>query len=76
VALGTAIALTCVEACHEGKVHISNHLTALFLALACATPAYAVESVVLPEPSALFLLALGVAGVAIGRKFSTKRPRD
>jgi hypothetical protein len=58
-------------------VHISKNLFALFLALAPASPAWAgTGSVALPEPSALFLLALGVAGVAIGRKFSSKRPRD
>jgi hypothetical protein len=33
-------------------------------------------SVALPEPSALLLLSMGVAGVAIGRRFSSKRPRD
>jgi hypothetical protein len=33
-------------------------------------------SVALPEPSALLLLSVGVAGVAIGRRFSSKRPRD
>ncbi|MBB4859575.1 hypothetical protein HNO88_002904 [Novosphingobium chloroacetimidivorans] len=52
-------------------------LTAVVLAVACAMPALAASgSVALPEPSALLLLGLGVAGVAIGRRFSTKRPRD
>lgn len=42
-----------------------------------ATPALAANgSVALPEPSALLLLSMGVAGVAIGRRFSSKRPRD
>jgi hypothetical protein len=42
-----------------------------------AVPAFAGSgSVALPEPSALLLLSMGVAGVAIGRRFSSKRPRD
>jgi hypothetical protein len=58
-------------------VHISKILTALFLGIVPVSPAWAGSgSVPLPEPSALFLMALGVAGVAIGRKFSSKRPRD
>ncbi|VWX46904.1 PEP-CTERM sorting domain-containing protein [Novosphingobium sp. 9U] len=52
-------------------------LTAAVLAAACATPALAASgSVALPEPSAMLLFGLGVAGVAIGRRFSSKRPRD
>ncbi|TDW65222.1 putative secreted protein with PEP-CTERM sorting signal [Novosphingobium sp. PhB55] len=37
-------------------------------------PAFAADATRLPEPSGLFLLALGVTGVAIGRRFSSKRP--
>lgn len=52
-------------------------LTAAVLAMVFVTPAYAAGgSVELPEPSAMLLLGLGVAGVAIGRRFSSKRPRD
>ena len=52
-------------------------LSAVVLTAALATPASAAEgSVALPEPSALLLLSMGVAGVAIGRRFSSKRPRD
>lgn len=36
-------------------------------------PAFAAEATRLPEPSGLFLLAMGVAGVVIGRRFSRKR---
>lgn len=57
-------------------MNISTNIAALFLGLAPATPALAAGTVALPEPSAMFLLALGVVGVAIGRKFSSKRPRD
>lgn len=56
---------------------LPKFLTASFLAMIPVTSAFAsTGSVQLPEPSALVLLTLGVAGVAIGRKFSTKRPRD
>lgn len=52
-------------------------LTAACLSVALVTPANAAEgSVALPEPSALLLLGMGIAGVAIGRRFSSKRPRD
>ncbi|MFK4871922.1 PEP-CTERM sorting domain-containing protein [Novosphingobium sp. ZW T3_23] len=36
-------------------------------------PAFAADATRLPEPSGLFLLAMGVAGVVIGRQFSSKR---
>ncbi|MET1754275.1 PEP-CTERM sorting domain-containing protein [Novosphingobium sp. RD2P27] len=56
---------------------LPKFLSASFLAVIPAASALAATgSVPLPEPSALVLLTLGVAGVAIGRKFSTKRPRD
>jgi hypothetical protein len=52
-------------------------LTASLASALLATPAAAAGvSVALPEPSALVLLGLGVVGVAIGRRFSSKRPRD
>lgn len=52
-------------------------IAAASLTAALATPALAAGgSVALPEPSAMLLLSLGVAGVAIGRRFSSKRPRD
>ncbi|GEM_PF-1463571 len=46
-------------------------LAAAFLA---PIPAFAAEATRLPEPSGLFLLAMGVAGVVIGRRFSRNRP--
>jgi pyridoxal biosynthesis lyase PdxS len=52
-------------------------LTAAVLTAILSAPALAAGgSVALPEPSALLLLSMGVAGVAIGRRFSSKRPRD
>jgi hypothetical protein len=52
-------------------------ITAAGLTALLVTPAVAASgSVALPEPSALLLLSMGVAGVAIGRRFSSKRPRD
>jgi hypothetical protein len=52
-------------------------LTAAVFTAMLTTPALAAGgSVALPEPSALLLLSMGVMGVAIGRRFSSKRPRD
>jgi len=52
-------------------------LSAAVLTVTLTTPALAASgSVALPEPSALLLLSMGVTGVAIGRRFSSKRPRD
>jgi hypothetical protein len=57
--------------------YLPTILTAAALSLILSTPAFAASgSVALPEPSALLLLSMGVAGVAIGRRFSSKRPRD
>lgn len=52
-------------------------ITAVVITPLLTSPAYAgTGSIALPEPSALLLLSMGVAGVAIGRRFSSKRPRD
>lgn len=45
------------------------------LALA-ASPAWAASTIPLPEPSSAFLMALGMAGVLIGRRLSTKTPKE
>lgn len=53
-----------------------RYLPALVAALVSATPAYASGGTPLPEPSSLFLLGMGVAGVVVGRRFSRKRHQD
>lgn len=51
-------------------------ILALAISLLFAVPAYAANSTDVPEPGALTLLSLGVAGVLIGRRFSRKPPQD
>lgn len=53
-----------------------SYLPALWMAALFANPAYAAGSIPLPEPSSMFLLALGIAGVAIGRKLSSKKDEE
>jgi hypothetical protein len=48
----------------------------LLVALLAASPAYASGGIELPEPSGLLLLGMGVAGVLLGRRFSTKNDPD
>lgn len=49
----------------------------LFATILIASPAHASGGgIVLPEPSSLFLLGMGVAGVALGRRFSKKKADD
>ncbi len=44
--------------------------------LAWAGPAAAGQGTPLPEPSGLFLLGLGFAGVVLGRRFSRRKGGD
>ncbi len=57
----------------EPPVHRYRSLPAVMAAFLAPMPAFAAEATRLPEPSGLFLLAMGVAGVVIGRRFSRKR---
>ena len=54
-----------------------QNLLILLVSLTAASPAYAGGGgVPLPEPSSMLLLAMGVTGVAIGRRLSNKRPDE
>jgi hypothetical protein len=57
-------------------VKILSYLPALLPMVAASSPAHAAGGIPLPEPSSMLLFGLGVAGVAIGRKFSSKRGED
>jgi hypothetical protein len=60
----------------ERSVKLLSSLPALALPLLAATPAHAAGGIPLPEPSSLLLLAMGVVGVAVGRRLSSKRRED
>ena len=49
-------------------------LNLVVTAFVAAAPAHAGNSVALPEPSTMTLLALASAGVVLGRRMSRKRP--
>lgn len=54
-----------------------KYLPALIPALLIAVPAHASGGgIALPEPSSLFLLGMGVAGVAVGRRLSRRKGGD
>jgi hypothetical protein len=53
-----------------------NSILAAGAVLLWAAPAYAAGGATLPEPSSISLLTLGLAGLFIGRRASTKRPKD
>lgn len=57
-------------------VRLLRSLPALLPALFIADPALASAGTQLPEPSGLLLLGLGIAGVAIGRRLSSRRGKD
>jgi len=51
-------------------------LLAIAASLASVESAHAAAGTVLPEPGTFTLLAMGLAGVIIGRRFSRKPPAD
>lgn len=55
---------------------VLKYLSAFVAVFAAPVPAYAAGGIPLPEPSSMLLLGLGVVGVAIGRRFSSKRGED
>ncbi len=49
---------------------------AVVTSLSLAVPAYAADATPLPDPNALTLLSLGLAGLIIGRRASIRRDPD
>lgn len=47
-------------------------IVAFVVAIGMATPALAAEATALPEPGGVTLLAMGLAGVLIGRRMAQK----
>ncbi|WP_292637113.1 PEP-CTERM sorting domain-containing protein [Novosphingobium aerophilum] len=54
-------------------MHHYRYLPAMLAVFLAPVPAFAADATSLPEPSGLFLLAMGVIGVAVGRRLSSKR---
>lgn len=56
---------------------IGRTLSSILLVLGAAAPAVAQSaSAVVPEPSGLVLLGMGMAGVVIGRALARRRPGE
>ena len=51
-------------------------ITAMFGVLCLASPAWASGGMAIPEPTDLTLLALGLAGLIIGRRGAKRPPKD
>ena len=52
------------------------HLLVALSALVAASPAWAGGSTPIPEPTDLTLLAMGLAGLIIGRRAAKRPPKD
>ena len=52
------------------------HLLVVLSALVAASPAWAAGSTPIPEPTDITLLAMGLAGLIIGRRAAKKPPKD
>ncbi len=63
--------MVALSVAQEYSVH--RYPIATLAMILAPVPAFAADATRLPEPSGLFLLAMGVAGVVIGRQFSSKR---
>ena len=53
-----------------------NRLAILVAGFCAGTPAWASGGMALPEPTDLTLLALGIAGVIVGRRGANRPPQD
>ncbi|GGB95062.1 hypothetical protein GCM10011494_11890 [Novosphingobium endophyticum] len=53
-----------------------RYLPSAVCAWLAPVPAFAAGAAVLPEPSSLALLGIGIAGVILGRHLSSRKPRD
>jgi hypothetical protein len=53
-----------------------RYLSALLTPFLAPAAAHASDTTSLPEPSSLVLLGIGVVGVILGRRLSSKRPHD
>jgi len=76
---GARLALTIWQSGQTGDPPLrvaSRIILAALIGLFYAVPAYAAVGAPLPEPNAITLLSLGLAGLIIGRRAGSKGKRD